>query len=171
MAPSSFIAEHVWRLALHIGGAHVDFARIAEAGRDGGGSHAVLAGAGLGDDPGLAHALGEQDLADAIVDLVRTGVVEFVALEIDLGAAQVLGQPLGEIHRRRPSGVMGVEMLELGAEGRIGLRPGPFLFQLEDQRHQRFGNETAAENAEHALFIGTGAEGIRMGCLVHFTYS
>jgi hypothetical protein len=118
----------------------------------------MLAGAGLGDDPCLAHAFGEQDLADAIVDLVRSGVIELVALEVDLGAAEVFGQPFGEIHRRRTSGVVRVEILQLRAEGRIGLRLGPFLFQLQDQRHQRFGNETAAENTEHALLVGTGTE-------------
>jgi hypothetical protein len=61
----------------------------------------MLAGAGFGDDPGLAHAFGKQDLADAIVDLVRAGVIELVALEVDLRAAEMLGQPLGKIHRRR----------------------------------------------------------------------
>jgi hypothetical protein len=48
----------------------------------------VLAGAGLGDDPRLAHAHRQQDLADAVVDLVRAGVVELVALEPDLRAAE-----------------------------------------------------------------------------------
>jgi hypothetical protein len=51
----------------------------------------VLARAGLGDDPGLAHALGQQDLAHAVVDLVRAGVVQLLALEIDLRAAEMLG--------------------------------------------------------------------------------
>ncbi len=36
----------------------------------------MLAGAGLGDDAGLAHALDEQCLAERVVDLVRAGVVE-----------------------------------------------------------------------------------------------
>jgi hypothetical protein len=48
----------------------------------------VLARAGFGDDPRLAHALREQDLADAVVDLVRAGVVQLVALEVDLRAAK-----------------------------------------------------------------------------------
>jgi hypothetical protein len=52
------------------------------------GGDAVLAGAGLGDDALLAHAPGQQDLAEHVVDLVRAGVVELVALEIDLGAAE-----------------------------------------------------------------------------------
>jgi hypothetical protein len=63
------------------------------------GGHAVLAGAGLGDDPGLAHPLGQQDLAHAVVDLVRAGVVQLLALQIDLRAAEVLGQARGEIER------------------------------------------------------------------------
>ncbi len=48
----------------------------------------MLAGAGLGDDARLAHAPGEQDLAEHVVDLVRAGVIELVALEIDLRAAE-----------------------------------------------------------------------------------
>ena len=79
-------AEDVGLLPLDVGLAHVDRAGQAEARGDGGGGDAVLAGAGLGDDARLAHAAGEQDLADAVVDLVRAGVVELVALEIDLGA-------------------------------------------------------------------------------------
>jgi hypothetical protein len=35
----------------------------------------VLTRAGLGDNPRLAHAPGEQDLAHAVIDLVRAGVV------------------------------------------------------------------------------------------------
>ena len=52
----------------------------------------------------LLHALGQQDLADAVVDLVRAGVVELFALEVDLRAAAVFGQALGEVQRRgRPT--------------------------------------------------------------------
>jgi hypothetical protein len=43
----------------------------------------VLAGAGLGDDARLAEPPREQHLADAVVDLVRAGVVEVLALEED----------------------------------------------------------------------------------------
>ena len=80
-------AEDVGLLPLDVGRAHVDDAGQAEARGDGGGGDAVLAGAGLGDDARLAHAPGEQDLAEAVVDLVAAGVVELVALEVDLGAA------------------------------------------------------------------------------------
>ena len=93
-------AEDVGLLAVDVGGAHVDHALHAEARGHGGSGHAVHAGAGLGDDALLAHALGQQDLADAVVDLVRAGVVELFALEVDLRAAAVFGQALGEVQRR-----------------------------------------------------------------------
>jgi hypothetical protein len=99
-------AEHVGRLPLDIARAHEDGAGQAEARRHGGGGHAMLAGAGFRDDPRLAHALGEQDLADAVVDLVRAGVVQLVALEIDLRAAQFFRQLLGEIQRAGPADIM-----------------------------------------------------------------
>ena len=100
-------AQDIGRLPLHVDRAHVDDAGQAEEGADGGGGHAVLARAGLGDDPRLAHAPGQQDLAHAVVDLVRAGVVQLLALQIDLRAAEVLGEPLGEIERARPADIGG----------------------------------------------------------------
>ena len=100
-------AEDVGLLPLDVDRAHVDDACQAEARAGGGGGDAVLAGAGLGDDARLAHAPREQDLAEHIVDLVRAGVVELLALEIDLRAAEMRGQPLGEIERARPADIMG----------------------------------------------------------------
>ena len=79
--------EHVQRLALHVLGAHVDVALEAEQRARGRGGDAVLPGAGLGDDPPLAHAHGEQRLAERVVDLVRAGVREVLALEEDARAA------------------------------------------------------------------------------------
>ena len=37
------------------------------------------------------------------------------------------------------------------------------LLQLEDQRHQRFGDETPTEQAEATALVGAGAEGIGLG--------
>ncbi len=100
LGPQKPHAEHVRRLPLDIVRAHVDHAFQPELGADRRGGDAVLAGPGLGDDPGLAHAAGQDDLAQHVVDLVRAGMVQLVALHVDLGAAQMLGQPLGEIERR-----------------------------------------------------------------------
>ena len=77
---------HVQRLAAGVDGAHVDGAVEAEVRRGGGAGDAVLAGAGLGDHPGLAHPLGQQRLAEHVADLVGAGVVEVLALEQDPGA-------------------------------------------------------------------------------------
>ena len=86
-----FHAIDVERLALAIHFAHVDDAFQAEHGGDGGGGDAVLAGAGFGDDAGLAHAPGEQDLADGVVDFMRAGVEQVFALEINFRRRRVPG--------------------------------------------------------------------------------
>ena len=45
----------------------------------------------------FAHPLGQQDLPQTIVDLVATGMVQLIALEIDFRATQFFGQALGEV--------------------------------------------------------------------------
>ena len=156
-------AEDVGRLARHVDGAHIDHAGQAEPGAEGRGGDAVLAGAGLGDDPLLAHAAGEQDLPEDVVHLVRAGMVQLVALEVDLRTAAMRGEPLGEIERARPSDIMREVAVHLGLERRIGLGRGVGLLQGEDQRHQRLGDEAAAEDAEPAALVGAGAERVRRG--------
>ena len=79
----------VERLAPGVDRAHVDGAVEAEVRRRGGARDAVLAGTGLGDDPALAHPLGEQGLAQHVADLVGARVVEVLALEQDPGAADL----------------------------------------------------------------------------------
>gem|GEM_PF-2562505 len=150
-------AEDVGLLAVDVGGAHVDHALHAEARGHGGGGHAVHAGAGLGDDALLAHAPRQEDLADAVVDLVRAGVVQLFALEVDLRAAAMLGQAFGEIQRGRATDVVALEVGEL--LGELGVLLGLLVFggQLVDQRHQGFGDVLAAERAEQAAGVGAVA--------------
>ena len=109
-------AEDVLRLALDVLRAHVDDALHAEARGDRRGRDAVLAGAGLGDDARLAQALREQRLADAVVDLVRAGVVQVLALEVDLRAAELLRPAPRVVDRARPADVVLELVLELGDE-------------------------------------------------------
>ena len=123
----------------------------------------MLARAGFGDDPGLAHAAREQDLAEAIVDLVAAGMVQLVALEIDLGAAEVLRQSLGEIEGAGSAGVVLVEIGQFGPESRIILRLGIGGVQFQDQRHQGLGDEPPAIEAEEAAIIGAGPHGVDQG--------
>ena len=58
----------------------------------------MLACAGLGDDGCLAHRLGKQGLAEAVVDLVGASVVKIFALEVNLSACQERGP--GYLRRR-----------------------------------------------------------------------
>ena len=74
------------------------------------------------------------------------------------GAAEVRGLPLGEIERRRPADRVLEIAVHLGLERRIGLGVGIGFFEIEDQRHQRFGDEASAENAEMPALVGAGAE-------------
>ncbi len=158
-------AEHVGLLPLHVHRAHVDYAGQAEAGGHGGRGHAVLARAGLGDDAGLAHAPGQQDLAHAVVDLVRAGVVQLLALEVDLGPAEAGGQALGEIEWRGPADVVGQVAVQLFLELRIGLGLAIGLVQVQHQRHQGLGHIAAAELAEAAVGVGIGVEIVGNGRL------
>ena len=63
-------AEDVQALALDVDRTHVHEALQPEQGRRGGSGDAVLAGAGLGDQAPLAHALCKKRLTDDVVDLV-----------------------------------------------------------------------------------------------------
>ena len=105
-------AQDVGPLPLDVLGAHVDHARQVEqrAGRRG--RHAVLAGAGLGDDPGLAEPAGQQRLAEGVVDLVGAGVGEVLALEVEAQRGNVLAERVAASRaaspaRRPPAGRRG----------------------------------------------------------------
>ncbi len=74
--------EHVRGLASDVLLAHEHDARQPEQRARRGGCDAVLAGAGLGDDAGLAEPSRQQRLSECVVDLVRTGVGEVLALEV-----------------------------------------------------------------------------------------
>ncbi len=100
-------AHDVEALAARVLLAHVDDALHAQQRGDRRGRDAVLAGTGLGDQAALAHALGEQPLAEDVAELVAAGVREVLALEEDACAAAVLRQPLGEVQRRGPAAVVG----------------------------------------------------------------
>ena len=146
--PEELHPGHVKGLPAAVLGAHVDDAFQAHQGRGGGAGDAVLAGAGLGDDAGLAHALGDQCLAQHVVDLVRAGVVEVLALEEDPHAAGVLGEALGLGQQRGPAGVVLVQLRDL--RGELGVRLG-FLegvLKLIQGRDERLGHPSAAVGAE-----------------------
>ena len=110
--------------------------------------------AGLGDDALLAHALGQQSLADGVVDLVRAGMVKVFALQVDLRAAQALRQALGVIDRAGTPDIVLQLVGEFGLEFGIVAETQVLLAQLFHGRNQRLGHVDAAVGAEVAVFIG-----------------
>src|SRR5205823_5264207 len=132
-------------LAAHVLGPHVDHALEAEKSADGSGGDAMLSGARFGDDATLAHALGEQGLAQAVIDFVRAGVEEVFALQINPGAAKFPGQT---------SGVSAQQFLksELKLPVARGLRI--FALKLVEGGHQGFRNIASAVWAEAAGLRG-----------------
>src|SRR6185437_5934084 len=149
--------HHVGVLPADVLLAHVDVAVEAEPRAHRGAGHAVLPGAGLGYDPPLAQPLGQQRLPDRVVDLVRAGVVQVLALQVDAGAVRVLLQPLGAVERGRPPHVVARQPVEALVECRI--RPGrvPGRQQLVQRSHYGLGHEAAAEVSEAAAGVGHGA--------------
>ncbi len=113
----------------------------------------MLAGPGLGDDAGLPHTFCKENLPESVVDLMRARVVELISFEVDLGAAERLGETLGKVQRAGSARVVGgivVKVpLEFGRLSRLGVR----RFKVQNQRHQGFSNETASEQAEVALLV------------------
>ena len=152
--------KHVRRLPGDILRPHIDDAIEVEERADRGGGDAMLAGARLRDDALFAHPPGEQRLADDVVDLMRAGVIQLVALEVDSRPADMGREPFGEVKRARPADIIAHVAVEFRLEVRIGLGRLIGLFDLQDQRHQRFGHEAAAIEAEMAFGVRTGAEGI-----------
>jgi len=136
-----FHPEHVGPLTLDIDGPHVDRALEAKAGSHGGRGHAVLPGAGLGDDAGFAHAPDQQPLPHDIVDLVGAGVIEVFALEKDAGAADGTAEVVERGNRRGPAGVAAHHLDELLPQSGIAasLVEGPAEFfegAVQNLRHK-----------------------------------
>ena len=160
-------------LAAHILFTHEDFAFHVKQGAGGGCCNTMLACTGLGDDFGFAHTLGDQRLTDHVVDLVRACMVQLIALQIQLCAAKMGGHPLGKIQRAGAADIMRLVIFQFTLE--VGISDGAVigLFNLQDQRHQGFGNKPAAMHAEPAAIIWLVAKRVHVhichDCLTHVT--
>ena len=137
--------------------AHKDNAFHSHEGSCGGRRNPVLARAGLSNQAGFPHLLGQQGLAQDVVDLVCAGMVQIFPLEINLGAAQVTGHFRGIVEAGRPAGVI----IQKGGQFRIEIwvvfiKIVGFL-QLDDCVHQGFGDILPAMYAEASVGIGHGS--------------
>ena len=89
-------------------------------------------------------------LADAVVDLVRAGVQQVFALEIDLCAAEIFREALGEEERRGASGIVAQQVVEALLESLIALGLLVGLLEFFERRHEGFGDVASAVGAEAA---------------------
>ena len=95
-------ARHIRRLLLDVDLAHVDRAVEPEEGRRRRERHAVLSRARLGNDALLAHELRQKPLAHAVIELVRTRVIQILTLQINLAVADLARKALAVVDGRRP---------------------------------------------------------------------
>src|SRR5581483_11664737 len=84
---------------------------------------------------------------DRVVDLVRAGVVEVLALEVDR-MASALAESAGFVQRRRPPHVVAQQRAELAIEIRVIARRQPRGLELGQRRHQRLEHVLAAVGTE-----------------------
>src|SRR6185369_14044758 len=83
-------------------------------------------------------------LSKAVVDLVRSRMIQILALQIDFCPTPFPCQARGVIERSWPAGVLKKQMLQCGFKCRIGLSRLVGAIQLFERIHQRFGHELPA---------------------------
>jgi len=147
-------AEDVQLLAAHVLLAHVDDTLHSEERADGSGGNAMLSRAGLGDDAPLAHPPRQHSLAQRVVDLVRAGVQQVLALEVDLRSAELFAHSFGKVERGGTAAVVVQQIVQLGVEGGVGVGRGVGLLQLLEGGHQGLRHIAPAIDAEAARARG-----------------
>src|SRR5690606_18855869 len=95
----------------------------------------------------------QERLTDAIVDLMGAGMVEILAFEPDLRAAQLARPALGMVDRAGASDKVLELVVERLNERRIDAAAVVRRTQLVERMHQRFSYEHAAIGAKMALGI------------------
>mmetsp|Transcript_7998 Transcript_7998/g.18712 ORF Transcript_7998/g.18712 Transcript_7998/m.18712 type:complete len:229 (-) Transcript_7998:911-1597(-) len=108
----------------------------------------MLSRAGLGDDAGLPNLLGEERLADGIVNLVRSCVREVLALEPDGRTTAHLGETVGLVEGGRPANEVTTILFELGKESWIVFDFLVLLLDLPEGLRQRLGDVLPTKPAE-----------------------
>ena len=132
----------------------------------------MLARARLRDDPLLLHALREQALAQHVVDLVRAGVTEILALQIDPGAARSFRESLREVERRGAARVVRHQAAEARLKLPVPPRRGIGALELDERAHERLGDVAAAVAAEVAAGVGQRAhDAARAAAMKRRTFS
>jgi hypothetical protein len=112
----------------------------------------VLAGSGFGDDPFFSHPLDQQSLAHDIIGLVRAGMVEVFTLDVDPGAAEVVGQIFGKGERGGTAGIIGHQVDVFLPEGFVPADSQVGLIQLGKGLVEHFRDESPSPVPEIPFF-------------------
>src|SRR5205807_8479529 len=103
--------------------------------------------------PALAHAPRQQNLTYAVIYLVRSGVQQVLALEIDFRPTEFGGEPFGQIQRSWPAAKLFQIIPELALKLWISFRAEVFLLQFLERMHQGLGHKPPAIGTEMAKRI------------------
>ena len=152
-------ASHIEGLTLGVDLAHIDPALHAHHRGHGRRRHAMLSNSRLCNETALAHLSSQQGLAQHIVDLVRTGVVQVLALQKDSHLMtgllkDVLRKSRCLCKRRGASGVLPAQILQLSEKVRIGYRGLEGPRKLAKSSLESFWNESATETVEVSPSVG-----------------
>ena len=158
LCAEDFHAGDVRRLFPDVDEPHVDFALKPEICGGGGEGDSVLTRAGFRDEFFLAEIFREQTFAHAMVELVGAGVVEILALEIDLAVADVAGEAVAVIDGSGAPLELAADAAEFVDEFR-GMADRLISVRNFAEGSLEFGrNAAAAEFAETAVFVGIVSE-------------
>ena len=113
----------------------------------------MLTGPGLRNDAPLFHAHGQQHLADGIVDLMCAGMAQVFPFQINLCAAQLLGQPIRTIETRRTPDILLEVVGQVCLKSTVLLRLDILRFQFEERRHEGFRHIATPIGSESAMAI------------------
>ena len=156
--PQHLHTGNVGRLLFNVHLPHVDIAFQSEISGSRSQCHAVLPGAGLGDEFLFAQILGQQAFAHAMVQLMGAGVVKIFPLEVDLYVSQKAAEPCAMIYRGRPALKLATDAAQLadklGAVADALVCIGDLL-KGGDQLRRKI---TAAVSAKAAVFGGESAQ-------------
>ena len=166
-----FHGRYVRLLAANVNFAHVHDAFEAEFRAGGGSSKPVLTGTRLRDNAGLAHLLGQEALADGVIDLVGSGVGEAFELDVNLRTAQKFGRRRGEVQRSLAANVVTLDNAEFFEEFRIVDVLVECRFKVVERAADDFGNVLAAELVKETVVRGYEVCGRACGALRCGVYS
>ncbi len=106
---------------------------------------------GLGDHAMLPHPLDQQPLPQAVVDLVRPGVQQILALQINLRPAQLLRQPPRKKQRRRTPRISPQQFIQPRLKFLIALRLLVLALQVRRAPPSESQEHTARRKPQTAL--------------------